>query len=204
VEQYYVIKGRRCKIADGTHFISDATGDCSEEVYPDGTWRPTADGHLYENVAAARAVAEKYDETPKIDTVSKSVEPASDTNPKDLIGASKVPLSLVPAVAVSHAAHALADGRAKYGAYNWRQKKVQADIYVDACLRHIQRWFDGREELAGDSRVHHLGHAIACLAILLDAQETGNLVDNRPAAGACAAVHDRIKTAISEGRCHGK
>jgi len=28
--------------------------------------------------------------------------------------------------------------------------------------------------------VHHLGHALACLAILLDAQEAGMLGDDRP------------------------
>jgi hypothetical protein len=32
--------------------------------------------------------------------------------------------------------------------------------------------------------VHHLGHAMACCAILLDARETGNLADNRPTPGA--------------------
>ncbi len=103
-------------------------------------------------------------------------------NPKDLIGAKKISLTKLPAVAVAHAAHALMNGAKKYGAYNWREKPVHASIYVDACERHLNAWFDGEEE-ATDSGVHHLGHAIACLAILLDAQATGNLIDDRPAAG---------------------
>jgi hypothetical protein len=100
-------------------------------------------------------------------------------NPKDILGAQKVSLSYLPPVAVLHAAHALMNGASKYGPYNWRDKAVRASIYVDACERHLNAWFDGEEE-AADSGVHHLGHAIACLAILLDAQETGNLVDDRP------------------------
>lgn len=101
------------------------------------------------------------------------------TNPKDLLGAKKVSITKLPAVAMLHAAHAMMNGAEKFGPYNWRQKKVQAEIYIDAAFRHITAWNE-REECASDSGVHHLGHAIACLAILLDAQETGNLVDDRP------------------------
>lgn len=100
-------------------------------------------------------------------------------NPKDLIGAKKVSISKLPAVAVLHAAHAMMNGAEKFGSYNWRSNKVRAEIYIDAALRHIGAWNE-REECASDSNVHHLGHAMACLAILLDAQETGNLVDDRP------------------------
>ena len=108
-------------------------------------------------------------------------------NPKDLIGSRKVSLSKWPGVATLHGAHAMMNGAAKYGAYNWRGNPVVASIYVDACLRHVGAWFDG-EQTATDSGVHHLGHALACLAILLDAQATGNLVDDRPAQGAFATV----------------
>ena len=104
------------------------------------------------------------------------------TNPKDLIGVKKVSLTKLPPVAVLHTAHAMMNGAVKYGQYNWRDKAVRASIYVDACERHLHAWFDGEED-AADSGVHHLGHAMACLAILLDAQETGNLVDDRPATG---------------------
>jgi hypothetical protein len=74
---------------------------------------------------------------------------------------------------------AMMDGAKKYGPYNWRAKKVVASIYIDAAMRHLATWFEG-QETASDSKVHHLGHAIACCAILLDAQATGNLVDDRP------------------------
>lgn len=82
------------------------------------------------------------------------------------------------------------DGEIKYGHRNWRDKKVVARIYIDAATRHLQAWAEG-EEIAPDSGVHHLGHARACLGILLDAQETGNLIDDR-ASGVYPTVAERL------------
>lgn len=72
------------------------------------------------------------------------------------------------------------DGKRKYGLTNWRGNSVAASVYLDAKLRHMFAWWDAREELAPDSLVHHLGHDMACSAILLDAIATGNLIDDRP------------------------
>lgn len=88
------------------------------------------------------------------------------------------------------------NGTSKYGPYNWRDKAVKASIYVDACKRHIDAWFEG-EETATDSKVHHLGHAIACLAIILDAQEIGNLVDDRPLSSPYPQVLERLNSLIT-------
>lgn len=104
---------------------------------------------------------------------------ATSTNPKDINGSAKVSISKLPAVGIAHGAMAMMDGARKYGPYNWRAKDVQASIYVDAIYRHLMDWFEGHE-LASDSKVHHLGHALACCAILLDAQANGCLVDDRP------------------------
>ena len=121
-------------------------------------------------------------------------------NPKDVVGRAKVPLSLVPAVALAHEAMAFrygaydaprADGGRGYGPFNWRQTPIRASVYVDAALRHLLDYFDG-QDLAPDSRAHHLGHARACLAIVLDALEQGTLVDDRPTQGTAAAVFDRL------------
>lgn len=113
------------------------------------------------------------------------------TNPKDLVGAKKPPLSLIPPVGLIHEAMALKNGADKYGAYNWRSKKVQSMIYIDAILRHAQCYLDG-ENYAEDSKVHHLAHIKACCSILLDATETGNLIDNRPPKGNAAEVIGRL------------
>jgi hypothetical protein len=117
-------------------------------------------------------------------------------NPKDLLGVKKVSISKFPAAGLIHGAHAMMDGARKYSAYNWREKKVIASIYVDAAQRHLLSWFDESQECAIDSGVHHLGHAIACCAILLDAQETGNLVDDRPVPGKASEILERLSEQI--------
>ena len=86
----------------------------------------------------------------------------------------------MPPVAIAAAAEAMSDGARKYGARNWRDSgyKVQANVYISAALRHLYAWAEG-EDFAEDSGVHHLGHVIACAAILLDAEACGALDDNR-------------------------
>jgi hypothetical protein len=112
------------------------------------------------------------------------------TNPKDLIGAKKPSLSKVPPAAVLYTALAMMNGADKYGAFNFRSSRVIASIYVDACKRHLDAWFDG-EECASDSGVPHLGHAMACIAIIVDCIENGNLCDDRPPAGNMSALIDK-------------
>lgn len=109
------------------------------------------------------------------------------TNPKDLLGAKKVNLHLVPPASIIYQALAMEDGAKKYGPYNWRENKVICTIYISAAMRHLQAFLDG-EELAADSQKPHLAHALASIGIIVDALETGNLVDDRPKAGACAAL----------------
>jgi hypothetical protein len=104
-------------------------------------------------------------------------------NPKDALGMKKPDMSVVPPSSILHLASAMMDGANKYGPFNWRGNKVLARIYVAAAMRHLMQYLDG-EDVDPTSGVHHLGHAMACCAILLDARETGNLADNRPTPGA--------------------
>ena len=106
-----------------------------------------------------------------------------DDNPKTRFGVQKPAMSAVPPSALVHLMKAMADGRRKYGLMNWREKNVSSSIYYDAAMRHLMSWYDG-EEIASDSKVHHLGHAMACLAIILDAEACGTLNDDRPTPGA--------------------
>lgn len=101
-----------------------------------------------------------------------------ETNPKDAIAVDKLPLHLVPDTAVAVQALAHLDGALKYGVFNYRVIGVRASVYVAAARRHLAAWFNG-EDFALDSNVHHLGHAIACLNILIDAQACGKLTDDR-------------------------
>src|SRR6185369_16987370 len=54
-------------------------------------------------------------------------------------------------------------------------------------LRHLAEFLDGANT-ASDSGIHHLAHAKACCGIVLDALETGNLIDDRPAKGAASRL----------------
>jgi hypothetical protein len=110
-----------------------------------------------------------------------------DANPKTLIGADKVNLSLVPPAAKIHLATAMMDGAKKYGAYNWREKKVPMMTYIAAAQRHLDQLLDG-EDYDPVSLVHHAGHMMACGAIILDAMETQNLIDDRPKRGAASGM----------------
>jgi hypothetical protein len=113
---------------------------------------------------------------------------SDDTNPKDALGDKKVNLALVPPASIIHEAMALESGAKKYNAYNWRTKKVRGMVYIAAGLRHLLEYLDGADfSTDTDPPVHHLGHAKACLGIVLDALETGNLIDDRPNASRAAS-----------------
>ena len=108
-------------------------------------------------------------------------------NPKDIFGDKKPPVWLVPASATLFEAEVFRLGAAKYGPYNWREKKVRATVYIAAALRHIFSALDG-EDIDPESGQPHMAHARACMGIYLDALATGNLVDDRPTKGAAAQL----------------
>ncbi len=121
------------------------------------------------------------------------IVPADDDseNPKDRVGARKPPLHLIPPAAEIAESLVMALGAEKYGAFNWRQSMIKASIYVAAARRHLAQWFDGQDD-DPESDVSHLAHARACLGILLDAMATGQLVDDRPPAGAASELIERF------------
>jgi Domain of unknown function (DUF5664) len=105
-----------------------------------------------------------------------------DENPKTAYGITKPSMAVVPPSALLPLMAAMDNGAKKYGAFNWRKDAVSSTIYYAAAMRHLMAWLDG-EEAASDSGVHHLGHVMACCAIILDAQAVGKLNDNRPSRG---------------------
>jgi len=100
------------------------------------------------------------------------------SNPKDIIGSDKIPLHLWPESASILGCLGLAEGMLKYGRSNFRAVGVRASIYYDALRRHTIKWFEG-EDVDEESGLPHLAHALACLAILVDAQCAGKLNDDR-------------------------
>lgn len=101
-----------------------------------------------------------------------------DLNPKHLIGKTKLPLSLFPLSAVIVGSLAMLDGMLKYGKDNFRTSPIYASIYVDAALRHLHFWMEG-EDNDPESGNNHLGHVLACVAIIIDAWASNRLVDDR-------------------------
>jgi hypothetical protein len=113
------------------------------------------------------------------------------TNPKDAIGSGKLPLHLWPTTATALGSLGLLDGMLKYGRSNYRAIGVRASIYYDAASRHLNAWFEG-EECDPDSGLPHLAHALACLAIIVDAEAAGKLNDDRMAPGGYRTLLNRL------------
>lgn len=113
------------------------------------------------------------------------------SNPKDIVGSTKLSLSLVPWTLSVCGAMGFLEGALKYGRFNWRVAGVRASIYVDALLRHVAKWWNG-QDCDKATMVHHLDNAIATLGILRDAMVYDMLEDDRPP----AADPDRMATLI--------
>ena len=119
------------------------------------------------------------------------------TNPKDRLGTRKPQLHLIPASAEIVESQAMQLGADRYGPFNWRTDKVRASVYISAARRHLAQWLDGEDD-DPESGASHLGHARACLGILIDAQATANLVDDRPPAGAASELVRRFTKADAQ------
>ncbi len=123
-------------------------------------------------------------------------------NPKDRIGAAKVDFTLIPTSAKVALAKALMDGATKYGPYNWRVEPVQFRTYLGAAERHLESVKEG-EWFASDSLIEHLGHVMACCAILIDAMSQNTLIDDRPIHGEGATIIEETNAWIKESKPEG-
>lgn len=119
----------------------------------------------------------------RLDTATK------DSNPKDIIGSTKVPLSLVPGTTKVYLALGHLEGHSKYGLVNWREAGVRLSVYLDALERHIEK-LKGGEWSDPATQLPHLANAITCLSIIIDAHECGKLIDDRPKGAPVAKVID--------------
>lgn len=110
---------------------------------------------------------------------SEGVAPGINHDPKGEAGAKKCPLHLLPPVALMQTAWVLGLGALKYGPWNWRSTRVSSMTYVGAIMRHLFAWATG-EDKDPESGISHLAHIAANCMILLDAGNSGNLIDDRP------------------------
>lgn len=101
------------------------------------------------------------------------------TNPKDVCGIRKAPMSTVSAAVMAEVGVAMLEGAAKYGRHNYRAVGVRASVYYDATMRHMMDWWEG-VDIDPDSGMHHITKAITSLIVLRDAMIQGMLTDDRP------------------------
>lgn len=89
----------------------------------------------------------------------------------------KLPMSLLPTIALQEVSKVLDFGAKKYDAHNWRKGFVWSRL-TDATLRHLLAWKEG-EDLDPESGISHLAHAACNLMFLLEFEKTGKGKDDR-------------------------
>ena len=102
-----------------------------------------------------------------------------ESNPKDVVGSRKAPMSTVSAAVLAELGVAMLEGAAKYGRHNYRAVGIRASVYYDGTMRHLMAWWEG-EDLDPDSNLSHITKAIASLVVLRDAMLQGKMTDDRP------------------------
>ena len=182
---------------DGSYYITD-----------DNPQLPTTYGFLgthYELVSEEEALedSEWFIRSDKVVAQSTQLNTAGsnevypDNNPKATVGETKCPLHLVPPALSIGVAEAMKNGADKYGAYNFRDSKIAASVYMGAILRHLYAWWDG-EDNAQDSGINHLKHIGASIGLMLDAEAAGTFVDDRPTKGGAAKLLEDYVTDTSK------
>jgi len=107
------------------------------------------------------------------------IKPHESCNPKDIAGSKKCPMHLLPPVALEKTAWVHGIGAAKYQKFNWRDKQISASQYVAAIMRHLMAWHYGQDDDT-ESGITHLAHIGATVNILMDSEDNGCLIDDRP------------------------
>ncbi len=141
---------------------------CDIRSRPPGSCPRDAEGYVSD------VVDPKCDHGPP--AKAKDLKP---TNPKDAVASMKLDLGIVPVTALAWWSAAHAEGARKYGRFNWLVSGARSTIYVAAACRHIFKWVSGAR-VDPKTKIHHLGNAMACLAILIDTEAAGKLNDDRP------------------------
>lgn len=107
--------------------------------------------------------------------------PTKPSNPKDMVGVKKTPMSVVSAPVVAEIGLGMLEGMVKYGRHNYRAVGVRASVYYDATMRHMMAWWEGEDmDPESDAQLSHVSKAIASLVVLRDAMIQGKLTDDRP------------------------
>jgi hypothetical protein len=79
----------------------------------------------------------------------------------------KLRYGLTPPLAFAEMVKVLTFGAEKYEPDNWKHVPESKTRYFDALERHIWAWKMG-EQIDPESDIHHLAHAMCCLAFLYE------------------------------------
>lgn len=90
----------------------------------------------------------------------------------------KPDLSLIPYSAEIAMARAFEVGVEKYSRDNYK-KGLEASRLIAATKRHLGEWFDEKVERCPVDGQTHLGAALANIAMLIELQRLGTLIDDR-------------------------
>lgn len=101
------------------------------------------------------------------------------SNPKDIVGSRKAPMSAVPSGVLAEVGVAMLEGASKYGRHNFRASKIRTSVYYDSVIRHLFSFWEG-EDIDPDSGMSHVTKAITSLVVLRDAMMQGMAIDDRP------------------------
>ncbi len=147
-------------------------------VQPDGTAGRVYgyDSKKEAETAAALYVAKNVSKDLGVET---SAEKKKDTNPKDVIGMKKAPISTLSCAVLFEMGLGMLEGARKYGRHNYRAMGCSASVYYDAAVGHLMDWFEG-EDIDENSGMNHITKALTCLATFRDSMLMGNWIDDRP------------------------
>ena len=144
-------------------------------VQPDGT---AGSRYNYDTKEEAEDAEKLFHEKQKT-SAGEEISVRKETNPKDVIGMKKAPLSTLSGPVLFEMGLGMLEGARKYGRHNYRAAGVSASVYYDAATGHLVDWFEG-EDLDPDSRLNHVTKAITTLLVLRDSMLMGNWIDDRP------------------------
>lgn len=126
----------------------------------------------------------------------KVIEPKATAivvNPKEAAGSKKpATWSVMPRAIMLAVGRVMSVGASKYGAFNYRDTAISASIYQDAMERHSALWFDGEDD-DPETGVSHLASVMASCALLMDAQASGKLHDDRQKTGRVRPYLDKLE-----------
>lgn len=86
-------------------------------------------------------------------------------------------LALCPTEGIRLMGQAMTYGAKKYGAHNYLGGITSIRL-LSACLRHVTAYIAG-EDNDGESGISHIGHALACLAMLAEMNKRKPELDDR-------------------------